>query len=90
MRVRDLSTPRQRRRVGIHYDQDAFGQFSEAIARRLGTARFLVLQSVIVFVWLRQVPVHLAHVGAITAGCVCGAAHPACAEPARRPRPGTA
>ncbi|MEY4164613.1 MAG: hypothetical protein RL419_455 [Actinomycetota bacterium] len=52
MRVRDLSTPRQRRRVGIHYDQDAFGQFSEAIARRLGTARFLVLQSVIVFVWI--------------------------------------
>ena len=52
MRVRDISTPRQRRRVGIHYDQDAFGQFSEAIARWLGTARFLVLQSVIVIVWV--------------------------------------
>jgi len=48
----DLSTPRQRRRVGVHYDPEAFGQFSESIARYLGTARFLVWQSVIIFVWV--------------------------------------
>jgi uncharacterized membrane protein len=51
-RRNDLTTPRQRRRVGIHYDTDAFGQFSEAIARFLGTARFLVIQSIIVIVWV--------------------------------------
>ena len=48
----DLSTPRQRRRVGIHYDPEAFGAFSETIARFLGTARFLVIQSIIVIVWV--------------------------------------
>ena len=51
-RRQDLTTPRQRRRVGIHYDPDAFGQFSEAIARFLGTGRYLVIQTVIVFVWV--------------------------------------
>ncbi|CAB4608335.1 unannotated protein [freshwater metagenome] len=51
-RRNDLTTPRQRRRVGIHYDPDAFGQFSEAIARFLGTARYLVIQSIIVIVWV--------------------------------------
>jgi len=51
-RRKDLTTPRQRRRVGIHYDTDAFGQFSEAIARFLGTARYLVIQSIIVIVWV--------------------------------------
>jgi uncharacterized membrane protein len=48
----DLTTPRQRRRVGVHYDPDAFGNFSESIARFLGTARFLVYQSVIIAVWI--------------------------------------
>ena len=48
----DLSTPRQRRRVGVHYDPDAFGDFSESIARFLGTARFLVFQTVVIAVWL--------------------------------------
>jgi uncharacterized membrane protein len=48
----DLSTPRQRRRVGVHYDPDAFGDFSESIARFLGTARFLVFQSFVIAVWL--------------------------------------
>lgn len=51
-RREDLTTPRQRRRFGVHYDPDAFGQFSEAIARRLGTARYLVWQSGIVVVWV--------------------------------------
>lgn len=48
----DLTMPRQRRRVGIHYDPDAFGAFSETIARFLGTARYLVIQTVIVALWV--------------------------------------
>ena len=51
-RREDLTTPRQRRRLGVHYDPDAFGQFSESIARYLGTARFLVYQTVIIAVWV--------------------------------------
>jgi len=52
MKRRDLSTPRQRRRVGIHYDPDQFGAFSEGIARFLGTGRYLVIQSFIVAGWI--------------------------------------
>jgi uncharacterized membrane protein len=48
----DLTTPRQRRRVGIHYDPDAFGSFSESIARFLGTGRYLVIQSIVVVTWV--------------------------------------
>lgn len=48
----DLSTPRQRRRLGVHYDPDAFGQFSETIARTIGTARFLVWQTFVIIVWI--------------------------------------
>jgi len=53
-RREDLSTPRRRRRLdlGIHYDPDAFGEFSEAIARTFGTARFLVIQTVLVGLWI--------------------------------------
>lgn len=47
----DLTAPRQRRRVGVHYDPEAFGQFSEAIARFLGTARYLILQTIVVVFW---------------------------------------
>ena len=50
-RRNDLSTPRQGRRFGLHYDPEAFGQFSETIARTLGTARFLVWQSGIIILW---------------------------------------
>jgi uncharacterized membrane protein len=49
----DLTRPREARRsLGVHYDPEAFGQFSETIARTLGTARFLVIQTVIVVVWI--------------------------------------
>jgi uncharacterized membrane protein len=49
----DLSRPRGgRRRLGIHYDPEAFGRFSEAIARLLGTARYLVFQTVVIVVWI--------------------------------------
>lgn len=47
-----LGIPRQRRRIGVHYDPDAFGQFSESIARTLGTARFLVWQSFVIVAWI--------------------------------------
>ena len=48
----DLSTPRRGLSLGVHYDPEAFGRFSEAIARTLGTARFLVLQTVVVAIWI--------------------------------------
>ncbi len=48
----DLTTPRQRKRIGVSYDADSFGQFSESIARYLGTARFLVWQTGVVILWL--------------------------------------
>ena len=51
-RREDLSTPRGGLRVGIHYDPDAFGRFSESIARFIGTARFLVVQTVVVVIWI--------------------------------------
>jgi uncharacterized membrane protein len=51
-RAGDLSTPRSGRSFGIHYDPEAFGRFSEAIARTLGTARFLVAQTCLVVVWI--------------------------------------
>ena len=51
-RREDLTTPRASRRLGVHYDPDAFGRFSESIARFLGTARFLVFQTVIIVVWI--------------------------------------
>ena len=51
-RREDLTMPRRRRRLGIHYDPDAFGQFSESIARTLGTARFLLFQSFVCVFWL--------------------------------------
>jgi len=37
---------------GIHYDPEAFGRFSETLARFFGTARFLAIQSVIVILWI--------------------------------------
>lgn len=51
-RREDLTTPRQRRGFGLHYDPDAFGQFSESIARYLGTARFLVFQTGFCMGWV--------------------------------------
>ncbi|MAT06619.1 MAG: hypothetical protein CL424_16390 [Acidimicrobiaceae bacterium] len=48
----DLSQPRPRGRFDVSYDPEAFGRFSESIARYLGTARFLVWQTVVIVVWL--------------------------------------
>lgn len=51
-RREDLSRPRGGLHFGIHYDTEAFGRFSESIARLLGTARFLVVQTVLVAAWI--------------------------------------
>jgi len=49
----ELSTPRRSRlSLGVHYDPDAFGEFSETIARFFGTARFLVIQTFVVILWI--------------------------------------
>jgi uncharacterized membrane protein len=48
----DLSVPRGTPRMGARYDADAFGRFSEAIARTLGTGRFLFWQTLLVVAWL--------------------------------------
>ena len=51
-RREDLTAPRAARRVGVSYDSDAFGKFAESIANFIGTARFLVFQTVVIFVWI--------------------------------------
>jgi uncharacterized membrane protein len=48
----DLSVPRGGARMGPRYDADAFGRFAEALARFLGTGRFLVAQTVLVIGWI--------------------------------------
>jgi uncharacterized membrane protein len=52
-RREDLTAPRKAgRSFSIHYDPEAFGQFSEAIARFIGTARFLVWQTMFIIIWI--------------------------------------
>jgi uncharacterized membrane protein len=51
-RREDLANPRYRRKLNVPYEPGAFGRFSEAVARNLGTARFLVVQTFLVFVWI--------------------------------------
>ena len=48
----DLSVPRGSPGMGARYDADAFGRFSEAIARFLGTGRFLFWQTMLVLAWI--------------------------------------
>lgn len=51
-----LNTPgeRERRRVlpRPQFDSDAFGRFAEAVARYMGTAKFLMWMTVIVVAWV--------------------------------------
>jgi uncharacterized membrane protein len=49
---RRLDQPRGVRRTGPRYDAEAFGRFAETIARFIGTARFLVIQTVVVIAWV--------------------------------------
>lgn len=48
----DLTRPASPSVIGAHFDPDAFGRFSEAIARFLGTGRFLAGQTVVVACWI--------------------------------------
>jgi len=52
IRRRELTRPRRSALGGVHYDQEAFGRFSEGIARFLGTARYLVGQTIVVIAWI--------------------------------------
>ncbi|KUI14055.1 hypothetical protein AU193_08480 [Mycobacterium sp. GA-1285] len=48
-----LDTPlATRRRFSFNVDHDAVGNFSESIARFLGTGRYLAWQTIIVIVWI--------------------------------------
>jgi len=52
-RREDLTTPRGTRGLfSVHYDPEAFGNFSEAIARFLGTGRYLVWQTCVIGFWV--------------------------------------
>lgn len=48
----ELSQPRRPGGFGRNLDPDAFGRFAEAIARTLGTGRFLVVQTAFVAAWV--------------------------------------
>src|SRR5215469_2553341 len=48
----DLGVPRGAAPRGSLYDADAFGRFSETLARFLGTGRYLFGQTVFVIVWI--------------------------------------
>ena len=48
----DLSRPRGTPTLGVHYDPESFGRLSETIARYLGTARYLVFQTVVIIIWI--------------------------------------
>ena len=49
-----LDQPKRKRQVSLKpsYDPDAFGRVSEQIARYFGTARYLVIQTGLVIVWI--------------------------------------
>jgi uncharacterized membrane protein len=49
---RRLDEPRRPLAVAPHYDPEAFGRVSEGIARYFGTARYIVIQTVIVIAWI--------------------------------------
>ena len=48
----DLSVPRGTPVRGALYDADAFGRFSEGLARFLGTGKYLFGQTLFVIVWI--------------------------------------
>ena len=48
----DLSVPRGSPVRGSLYDADAFGRFSEGLARFLGIGKYLVAQTVLVVFWV--------------------------------------
>ncbi|GGM07493.1 DUF1003 domain-containing protein [Nakamurella endophytica] len=60
-RGRRLDQPRTSRRFGLDIDPEAFGRFSENLARFLGTGKFLFWQTLLVITWitLNLAAVHL-------------------------------
>jgi uncharacterized membrane protein len=48
----DLSVPRGAPVRGTIYDADAFGRFSEGLARLLGTGKYLAAQTIFVIAWI--------------------------------------
>jgi uncharacterized membrane protein len=48
----DLSVPRGAPVRGTLYDADAFGRFSEGLARFLGTGKYLAGQTLMVIIWI--------------------------------------
>ena len=48
----DLSVPKGAPVRGSLYDADAFGRFSEGLARFLGTGKYLVGQTLLVLLWI--------------------------------------
>jgi uncharacterized membrane protein len=52
-RATRLDQPREPRRLRLpRFDPEAFGRWSEAIARFMGTARFLVYMTVVIILWI--------------------------------------
>lgn len=49
---RGLYTPRTSRRYSPRLEPEAVGQITESIARFFGTGRYLLLQTIVVFVWI--------------------------------------
>ncbi|NYT96712.1 DUF1003 domain-containing protein [Salinispora sp. H7-4] len=58
-----LDQPREVRRIQLpRFDPEAFGRWSEAIARKMGTAHFIVYMTVVIaawFSWNTLAPTHL-------------------------------
>jgi len=50
--LRGLYTPRTSRRYSPRLDPETVGQFTESIARFFGTGRYLLMQTIVVFVWI--------------------------------------
>ncbi|SDO17792.1 Uncharacterized membrane protein [Nakamurella panacisegetis] len=51
-RGRRLDQPRSNRRFNLDIDPEAFGRFSENLARFLGTGKFLFWQTLLVILWI--------------------------------------
>ncbi|WP_027341776.1 DUF1003 domain-containing protein [Hamadaea tsunoensis] len=50
---RRLDQPREPGRVRLpHFDPEAFGRWSEGIARFMGTAQFLVYMTIVIAIWI--------------------------------------
>ncbi|SNT61405.1 Uncharacterized membrane protein [Asanoa hainanensis] len=48
-----LDQPREPRRLAMpRFDPESFGRWSEAIARALGTAKFLVYMTIVILLWV--------------------------------------